>query len=189
MLQGYAAVFCVMVRLRRVEQLLLDLHAPLMQQVCRAGGLWFVLATQHRRCALRPAVDAALGVPAAATTPSLGRGNHLGLLKCLPPPLDAILPVPYSALCCVQPRSAPGQLLEEEEADRAIRRVQCLRAFHHGTLQLVAALQLFLQSRVSGGLIEGVGVCRPLGMGWGVGTAAAVGNDIGVDRSSSVREI
>lgn len=42
-------------------------------------------------------------------------------------------------------------LLGEEEAGRAYRRLQRLRAFRHGAAQLVAAVQAFLHSRIAGG--------------------------------------
>lgn len=39
-MQGYAAVFSQLVRLKRVEQLLRALHAPLMQQPQSTAGGW-----------------------------------------------------------------------------------------------------------------------------------------------------
>lgn len=61
------------------------------------------------------------------------------LLRAAAPPLAA------------QPKSSADLLLSEEEADKAHRRVQALRAFRFGAAQFVTALQAFLQSRTTGG--------------------------------------
>lgn len=51
-----------------------------------------------------------------------------------------------------RPRRPPPTLFDsEEEEDSAHRRIQRLRAFHHGATQFVAALQAFLRSCTSGG--------------------------------------
>ena len=42
----------------------------------------------------------------------------------------------------------------EEDADRAHRRIQRLRAFHFGATHFVAALQAYLQSRTAGGVLR-----------------------------------
>ncbi|KAI7838596.1 hypothetical protein COHA_007604 [Chlorella ohadii] len=49
-----------------------------------------------------------------------------------------------------QPRSTADLLLSEEDADKAHRRIQRLRAFHFGASQFVGALQAFLHARTAG---------------------------------------
>ena len=60
-------------------------------------------------------------------------------------------------LCPVSPCLPRPCLLpcSEEDADRAHRRIQRLRAFHFGAAQFVGALQAFMQSRTAGGWICG----------------------------------
>lgn len=46
----------------------------------------------------------------------------------------------------------PALRCSEEDADKAHRRIQRLRAFHFGASQFVGALQAFLHARTAGGL-------------------------------------